>query len=78
MIDINKTLKKTNKITESLVQRQYGYIGLDITILEVDYLNKKFLIERRFQDTVVGRDGLEDAIKEFNTEEKVKKYFGLK
>jgi len=78
MIDINRTLKKTTKITENLTQRLYNYIGNDITIFEVDYLNKKFTIERRFQNTVTGREELDEATKEFNTEEKVKEYFHLK
>lgn len=78
MIDINRTLKNTKKITDNLVQRQYNYIGNDITILEIDYLNKKFLVERRFPNTVDGKDQLNSAIKEFDSEDKIKKHFGLK
>ena len=74
MLDINKTLKKTNKITENLTQRLYSYIGMDITILEVDFMNKKFLVEKRFQNNVVGKDELEEAIKNFDSEEKIKKH----
>ena len=78
MLDINKTLKKTNKITENLTQRLYSYIGMDITILEVDFMNKKFLVEKRFQNNVVGKDELEEAIKNFDSEEKIKKHFGVR
>jgi hypothetical protein len=77
MIDINKTLLKTIKLTDNLVQRLYDQIGSNTTVLEVSYLKKKFSIERRFQNTYDGKTELALAMEEFNTEEKVKAHFGI-
>jgi hypothetical protein len=77
MIDINKKLKSEKVLTKNLIQRIYDYIGLDVTILEIDYMNKKFTIERKFPNTMLGRDELKETIIAFNSEEKVKKHLGL-
>lgn len=77
MLDLNKTLKKTKKINENLVHRFYESLDKSVNILEVDYLNKKFVIEKSFKNNYAGNEELQEKIKEFNTEDKVKQYFGL-
>lgn len=78
MIDFNKSLKKTTKITDDLIHRLYDYIGENTIILEIDYLNKKFSIERKFKNNLDGDLDLKNTIYNFDTEEKVKKHFNLK
>lgn len=76
--DINKKLHSKAKITKNLTQNLYKHTGLNITILEIEFMDKKFIIERRFQNNLAGRDELDKAIKEFDSEDKLKEHFGLK
>ena len=78
LTDIEKKLVSTAEITNNLTQRLYKNRVLDVTILEIDYMNKKFTIERKFKNNLAGRDELNSAIQEFDSEAKVKSHFGLK
>ena len=45
--------------------------------LDVLYMDGKFTVQRNFTNNYIGLEELELAKQEFNTEEKVRKYFGL-
>jgi len=45
--------------------------------LDVIYLDGKFTVQKNFTNNYIGLAELEEAKKQFNTEEKVKAYFGL-
>lgn len=46
--------------------------------LDVLYLEGKFTIQRNYPNNYIGLQNLEEDKQEFETEEQVKKYFGLK
>lgn len=45
--------------------------------LEVDYMGGKFTLQRTFVNNYIGVDQMEDARREFDSEDKVKQYFGI-
>jgi hypothetical protein len=77
MLDLNKILKNTDKKTDDLVHRIYHSIDRTMVMLEVDYKNKKFLIEKSERNNYDGNQSIQKAAKELDTEEKVKKHLGL-
>lgn len=77
MLDITRQFIKKKKITDNLSQVFYESIDKQKLMLEVDYMNRKFVIERSFQNNLYGKDGMDAAIKEFDSEEKVRKYLNL-
>lgn len=45
--------------------------------LDVEYMQGKFTIQRSFTNNYIGLEQLEEAKKQFSTEEAVKSYFGF-
>lgn len=54
-----------------------SFITENKIFLRVDYMDGKFTSKLGFLDDYLGREELEEAKKDFNTEDKVKKYFNL-
>jgi len=67
ILEITDNLKLTTSVTLDETQ----------VYLDVNYMDGKFTIQRNFTNNYIGLEKLGDAIKEFNTEEAVKNYFGL-
>ena len=49
----------------------------DYLFLDVLYKEGKYAISKTFTNNLDGKDSLEKTINQFNTEEKVRQYFGL-
>lgn len=79
MIDYNlqaQVLEEFN-ITDNLKQKIS--VALDETkiFLDVVFMGGKFTIQKSFTNNYIGLEELEDAKKQFDSEEKVKEYFRL-
>lgn len=83
MLDLNRIPKSESKITDNLIHKQFYSIDRTVVMLEVTLKrqvngkNRPCIIEKSFRNNYDGNQDLEKAIKEFDSEEKVKKYFGL-
>ncbi len=45
--------------------------------MDIVYKNK-FSIKKQYPNTLAGKDQLEEDLKQYSTEEEIKKYFGIK
>lgn len=78
LLEVTRNLINTKKISDDLVQRTYISLDNQNLMLEVDYKKKKFVIERSFTNNYLGKEQMAEIVKDFDTEEKVKKHLGLK
>ncbi|MDD5650807.1 MAG: hypothetical protein PHF86_10405 [Candidatus Nanoarchaeia archaeon] len=68
---------ETKQITEKLVQIISLSPNNENIRLTIQYMNGKYIIDKSFQNNYFGKKELEQAKKNFDTEEKVKKHFNL-
>lgn len=70
-------LLEEDKISKNLTIKKSTSFSGDTIFLDIIYMNGKFTMQKIFTNTYDGRLELEKTRKEFNTEEKVRKYLGL-
>lgn len=77
LLEETKRLVSTKKVSDNLIIKTYESLDKYNLMLEINY-KIKFVIEKTFTNTVNGREEMDKALKELNTEDKVKQYFGIK
>tara|TARA_R100000951_G_scaffold4880_1_gene5561 strand:- start:701 stop:940 length:240 start_codon:yes stop_codon:yes gene_type:complete len=79
MVDYNKQTQVLEKlkVTDNLLLTTSVNFDESQVYLDVDYMDGKFTVQRTFTNNYIGLEELETAMKEFNTEDAVKSYFGL-
>ena len=73
----NRKIIKEQDVTDNLQIVTLISYNEENIYLKVDYLKGKFTIEKRFRNNYIGLEEYEEQVNNLNTEEKVKKYFGI-
>lgn len=68
---------ETKVISDNIVQTTYMSPNEETVHLTINYMNGKYIIDKAFQNNYWGKKELEKVMKNFDTEEKVKKHFKL-
>lgn len=76
-MELNRIFLKKIKTPETYTMEVSESLDRDTVFLTIKYLKGKFTLEKTFRNTVLGREDMEKAIKEYNSEEKIKQHFGL-
>lgn len=76
-MDLNRIFVKKIKTPDTFTMEVSESLDRDNVFLTIKYLKGKFTLEKTFRNTISGRDDMEKAIKEYNSEERIKQHFGL-
>lgn len=72
-----KSKLESKKITDNFYINTYITYDETEYIMELDYMDSKFVAEKKFPNCQKGVDEMEEALKLYKNEQDIKKYFGL-
>ena len=73
-----KIISEKKKITDNLYQKTQTTPDDNVVYLSIHFMKDRFVIEKSFRNDYFGLKELEEVKKEFDTEEKVIEYLGIK
>jgi hypothetical protein len=76
-MEIEKRLIETKKISRDLKINILMSLDQSTMFLDIFYKEGKFRIQKSFTNNIFGIENMENTVKQFDTDEKVKGYFGL-